>query len=112
MTFGWQPLPEPGDVFEIMLEGKGHEQQGRRPVIVVQDLAYARFSTRLCVPTSTSAQPTRDRVELQLGGETTVAMVEQLLAVSNDRLLAAPHVGRVALGDLLDIRAIAHRLIG
>ncbi|MGI8538025.1 MAG: type II toxin-antitoxin system PemK/MazF family toxin [Mycobacteriales bacterium] len=71
----------PGDAFWVELRGRGSEHRGRHPVIVVQAADMGFASTRLCVPTSTSAVPLSWPVEVELAGEQTVALTEQLRVV-------------------------------
>lgn len=101
---------EPGDVFKINLKGEGHEQKGLRPIIVVQDAEAGLLSTRLCVPTSTSAPPSGWRVPVTVEGEETLALVEQLRVISTERLKQA--AGTISLSELAEIRAIAWALLG
>lgn len=99
-----------GDAFWLELQGQGQEQKGRRLVIVVQDDDAAMLSTRLCVPTSSSAGPSRWRVPVVLLGRDTSAMVDQLRAISLHRL-AVP-VDRVGYAELAEIRNAAWSLLG
>ena len=93
----------PGDVFEVELRGRGREQRYRRPVIIVQAVGTGFPSTRLCVPTSTSAQPFDWRVQVEVAGELTVALVEQTRAV--DVTTLGPSQGRISSDDLRDVLA-------
>ncbi|MCL2803463.1 MAG: type II toxin-antitoxin system PemK/MazF family toxin [Micrococcales bacterium] len=58
----------------------GHEQQGRRYCVVLQEDAL-ELSTVLVAPTSASAQPSSFRVAIDLGGTETLVMLEQMGAV-------------------------------
>lgn len=102
--------PRAGDVYLVELQGRGHEQRGPRPVIVVQDDDALPLSTRLCVPTSGSAAESPWRIPVRIGEQESLALVEQLRAISTDRL--ARWIGRVSYGELAEIRAVAARLIG
>lgn len=93
----------PGEVFEVELQGRGHEQRDRRPVIVVQAVGVGFPSTRLCVPTSTSAHPFDWRVQIEVAGELTVALVEQTRVV--DVTTMGPLVARFSRDDLRDVLA-------
>jgi mRNA-degrading endonuclease toxin of MazEF toxin-antitoxin module len=102
--------PQAGDVYLIELQGRGHEQRGPRPVIVVQDDDALPLSTRLCVPTSASAAESRWRIPVRIGEQDSLALVEQLRAISNDRLRR--RIARISHDELAQIRAAAARLIG
>lgn len=103
-------LPCAGDVYLVQLRGRGHEQRGQRPVIVVQDDDALLLSTRLCVPTSGSAQRSDWRIPVHVGGRESLALVEQLRAISNERLHNP--MGRISNEELAEIRAVAARLLG
>ena len=76
-----------GDVFELRLpRGVGHEQQGRRFGVVVQSDAMLPRSIVLVAPTSTSARPASFRPVIELGGQATAVLVEQVGAVDVTRL--------------------------
>lgn len=102
--------PRAGEVYRVTLAGEGHEQRGHRPVVVVQDDDALPLSTRLCVPTSTSAESSAWRIPVQVEGEETMALVEQLRAISNHRL--ERFVGTIGPGALAEIRTVASRLLG
>lgn len=93
----------PGDVFWVELRGRGHEHQGRHPVIVVQATGTGFASTRLCVPTSTSAALLSWRVEVEVAGEATVALVEQARVVDVGSVRGP--AGRISSDDLRDVLA-------
>ena len=85
----------PGDVYEFRLpRGTGHEQQGRRYGVVVQANEFLPRSVVLVAPTSRSAKPASFRPEIELLGETTRVLVEQVGAVHAGRL--GQLVGRVS----------------
>lgn len=97
-------MPFAGEVYRVARRDTGgHEQRGPRPYVVVQTDAMAFLSTRLCVPTSTVAREADWRVPVQLEGEQTLALCEQVTAVTLgdlDRL-----VGRITASELHDIAA-------
>jgi mRNA interferase MazF len=66
-------------------ETRGHEQRGNRYAVVVQS-DLLPLSTWLVAPTSTSARPTTFRPEVEIGGKTTLVLVEQTAAVDPQRL--------------------------
>lgn len=76
-----------GDVVELRLPaGVGSEQRGKRFGVVVQSDALLPRSVVLVAPTSTAARPASFRPEIEVRGETTRVMVEQVRALSVDRL--------------------------
>jgi mRNA interferase MazF len=77
-----------GDVFRLRLpKGVGHEQHGQRFGVVVQSDALLPRSVVLIAPTSTSARPASFRPEIEVEGNTTKVLVEQMGAVDIDRLV-------------------------
>lgn len=76
-----------GDVYTIKLpKGLGHEQHGKRLALVVQSDALLPRSIVLVAPTSTSAKPASIRPEITIQKQTTRVLVEQLSAISIERL--------------------------
>jgi mRNA interferase MazF len=73
--------------------GQGHEQRGRRFGVVVQANEFLPRSAVLVAPTSRSARPASFRPEIDLLGENTRILVEQVGAVDAGRL--GELVGRV-----------------
>ena len=92
-----------GDVHEFRLpRGTGHEQQGRRYGVIVQANELLPRSVVLVAPTSRSAKSASFRPEIELLGETTRVLVEQVGAVDAGRLgeLAALLDPRRTIGRL------------
>ena len=76
-----------GDVHEFRpLRGAGHEQRSRRYGVIVQADELLPRSVVLVAPTSLSAKPASFRPEIQLLGETTRVLVEQMGAIDSGRL--------------------------
>lgn len=76
-----------GDVYGFNVpKGVGREQRGERFGVVVQADAFLPRSTVIVAPTSTSARPASFRPEVDLDGNTTRVLVEQLGAVDVSRL--------------------------
>lgn len=82
-----------GDIHEFR-PPRGHEQRGRRHGVIVQADALLPRSVVLVAPTSLSAKPASFRPEIELFGETTRVLVEQVGAVDAGRL--GDMVGRVS----------------
>jgi mRNA interferase MazF len=84
-----------GDILTLRLpKGVGHEQYGRRYGIVVQSDALLPRSVVLIAPTSQSARAASFRPEIEVGGERTRVLVEQIGAVDVRRL--GDFVGRLS----------------
>jgi len=76
-----------GDVYAFSpAEGVGHEQQGDRYCVVVQADELLPRSVVLVAPTSRSARPASFRPEIDVAGEPTRVLVEQVGAVHVQRL--------------------------
>lgn len=76
-----------GDVYRVRLpKGSGREQHGPRYAVVVKADAMLGLSTALVAPTSRSALPASFRPDVEVGGERTRVMVEQLRALDVRRL--------------------------
>ena len=83
-----------GDIHEFRpLRGTGHEQRGRRYAVIVQANELLPRSVVLVAPTSLSAKPASFRPEIELLGETTRVLVEQVGTIDTGRL--GDMVGRV-----------------
>jgi len=84
-----------GDIHQFrMPRGPGPEQRGRRFGVVVQANEFLPRSVVLVAPTSRSARPASFRPEIDLLGENTRILVEQVGAIDAGRL--GELVGRVA----------------
>ena len=76
-----------GDVYRFKVpKGIGHEQHGDRYGVVVQADEFLPRSVVLVAPTSTSARAASFRPVIDLDGQTTRVLVEQLGAVDASRL--------------------------
>lgn len=76
-----------GEVYRVRLPaGRGREQRGRRYGVIVQAEALLGLSTILIAPTSRSAAPATFRPEIEIDGDRTRVLVEQLRAVDLERL--------------------------
>lgn len=75
-----------GDVYRFKLpKGAGHERHGGRLGVVVQAGELLR-SVVLVAPTSRSARPASFRPQIEVEGDTTRVLVEQVGAVDVRRL--------------------------
>lgn len=78
-----------GDIFQVklpQLRSGGHVQGGRRFAVVLQIDELLGLSTVVVAPTSTRARPATFRPEIEIGGDPTRVLVEQLRAVDATRL--------------------------
>jgi mRNA interferase MazF len=76
-----------GEIYRIKLPaGRGHEQRGRRYGVIVQADALLGLSTVLIAPTSRSAAPATFRPEIEIDGQPTRVLIEQLRAIDLERL--------------------------
>jgi mRNA interferase MazF len=75
-----------GAIFRVRLAGQGHEQRGPRYAVIVQADELLGLSTAIVAPTSQSAAPATFRPEIEIDGEPTRILVEQLRAVDLERL--------------------------
>jgi mRNA interferase MazF len=76
-----------GEVYRVRLPARrGREQAGARYGVIVQADQLLGLSTAIVAPTSRGAAPATFRPEIQLAGERTRVLVEQLRAVDIERL--------------------------
>ena len=76
-----------GDVYRLRLpERRGREQAGARYGVVLQADEFLALSTVIVAPTSRSAARATFRPQIDLAGELTSVLVEQLRSVDVERL--------------------------
>jgi mRNA interferase MazF len=76
-----------GEVYRVRPpRGTGHEQRGQRYGVVVQANELLPRSVVLIAPTSTSARPASFRPEIEVAGQPTRVLVEQVGAVDTARI--------------------------
>ena len=77
-----------GEVYRFRIpKGIGHEQQGERYGVIVQADELLPRSVVLVAPTSRSARPASFRPEVEVAGDVTRVLVEQVGAVDAQRLV-------------------------
>jgi mRNA interferase MazF len=88
-----------GDIYRFKLpKGIGHEQHGDRFGVVVQAEAFLPRSVVIVAPTSRSARAASFRPEIEVNGESSQVLVEQIGAVDAQRLgELAGHLSREEL---------------
>lgn len=88
-----------GDVMRVRLpKGVGHEQAGARYAVVVQSNDFAEHSTAVVVPTSMSRTETSFRPTVEVRGERTQILTEQIRSVDRRRL--GEPVGRLTPAEM------------
>jgi mRNA interferase MazF len=76
-----------GEVYRFRVpRGHGHEQHGVRYGVIVQADELLPRSVVIVAPTSRRARPASFRPEIEVAGETTRVLVEQVGAVGAQRL--------------------------
>lgn len=82
-----------GDVYRVALSaGQGREQRGPRFGVIVQ-ADELELSTVIIAPTSRSARPATFRPQVEIQGNRTRVLVEQIRVADLERLAA--HCGRL-----------------
>lgn len=94
-----------GDLYRLRApkDVRGHEQAGARYAVVVQsdDLP---LSTWIIAPTSTGRRAASFRPEIEIDGEKTRVMVEQLTVMDPQRRLGE-FAGRLDIGEMQAVDA-------
>ncbi|MDR1634498.1 MAG: type II toxin-antitoxin system PemK/MazF family toxin [Bifidobacteriaceae bacterium] len=76
-----------GDIYQATpASGKGREQHGQRPVLVVTDSRLTAMGLCWVVPLSTTVRDWPTHHRLVINDRATYAMCEQLRAISTERL--------------------------
>jgi mRNA interferase MazF len=76
-----------GEIYRVRPpRGTGHEQQGQRCGVVVQANELLPRSVVLIAPTSRSARPASFRPEIDVAGQPTRVLVEQVGAIDTGRI--------------------------
>ena len=76
-----------GEIYRVRLPARrGREQAGPRYALIVQAEELLGLSTVIVAPTSRSAARATFRPEIEVAGETTLVLVEQLRAIDIERL--------------------------
>ncbi|USQ79732.1 type II toxin-antitoxin system PemK/MazF family toxin [Ornithinimicrobium faecis] len=86
-----------GEVHRLPARGKGHEQQGRRYAVVLHP-DWLTLSTWIVAFTSTSARQTTFRPEVEVAGQRTLVMCDQIATVDLNCL--AERAGYLTLQEM------------
>jgi mRNA interferase MazF len=91
-----------GDIYRFRVpKGVGHEQHGERYGVVVQSDVMLPRSVVVVAPTSRSAKPASFRPEVEVAGDLTRVLVEQIGAVDVQRL--GRRVGRLTAVEMWSV---------
>ena len=91
-----------GDVHRFKIpKSVGREQQGERYGVIVQSDVMLPRSVVIVAPTSRSAKPASFRPEVEVAGDLTRVLVEQLGAVDVQRL--GRRVGRLTTEEMWSV---------
>ena len=103
--------PRPGEVYWLESEaGRGHEQGGRRPVLVVTDARLTSLGLTWVVPLTTTDRGWPLHVRLHVIDQISQAMCEQLRSISIDRL--GRLVGVISYDELAEVRSMIREIVG
>lgn len=99
-----------GAIYRVDLgQARGHEQRGRRLGLVVSP-SESPLSVVTIIPTSTSAQPSIHRPELEVAGQLTRMLVDQIRSIDTDYLVGDP-VDYLSRNEMAEVElALAHYL--
>ena len=100
-----------GAVYRIDLgQARGHEQRGRRLGVVLSPTS-SPLSVAVVVPTSTSAQPSLTRPEVEVAGRPTRLLVDQIRTIDTDYIVGDP-VDYLTRTDMAELEHTVARYLG
>ena len=100
-----------GDIYRFKPpRGGGHEQHGDRFGVVVQADEFLPRSVVLVAPTSRSARPASFRPEIEVRGESTRVLVEQVGAIDVRRL--GKLAGHISTHELWSVEEALRTVLG
>jgi mRNA interferase MazF len=91
-------------------DARGDEQRGLRYAVVLQSDYLAELSTWLVAPTSTIASPLSFRPRIEVEGQQTLLLVDQLAAADLNRL--GRPAGRLTRDELAEADAALRIVLG
>jgi mRNA interferase MazF len=91
-------------------DARGHEQRGLRYAVVLQSDHLAELSTWLVAPTSTNALPLSFRPRVEIEGQQTLLLIDQLAAADLNRL--GRPAGRLTTDELAEADAALRLVLG
>ena len=89
--------------------GRGREQSGRRPVLVLSDGRLTSLGLTIVVPLTSVSRDWEIHIAVRLAGLTSYALCEQVRSVSTERL--AGSLGNVSYAELEEVRAMVRSLV-
>jgi mRNA interferase MazF len=100
-----------GDVYELPSPRAplGHEQKGTRYGVVLQADALLNLSTWIVAPTSSKARSASFRPEIDVSGQKTRVLVEQMGSVAPQRL--GDQVGHLSASELSAVEDAARAVL-
>jgi len=100
-----------GEVYRVRLaDARSHEQRGPRYAVVVQADALLALSTVIVAPTSRGAVDASFRPRIEIDGQATLVLVDQLRAVDAERL--GPLAGRLGPTEQRDVDDALELVLG
>ena len=95
-----------GQIYLAMLEGRGSEQRGKRPVVILQnDVGNLHSATTLIAPITSSAKKSHLPVHVILDNKNlhknSMALLEQIQVIDKSRLRR--YIGRLSNRDIAKI---------
>ncbi len=94
---------------------RGHEQAGRRPVVIVSSdfhLRLGRYEMATVMPITSRERPNlRHRVQISAGKVSGWVLTDQLRTISTRRLLDAAPVGTLSQQEIGPLRLIMARMM-
>lgn len=105
-------VPEAGDIVWLHFDPQaGHEQAGHRPAVVVSPASYnGKTGLMLCCPMTTQIKGYP--FEVLIAGKRPSAVLSDQIKSLDWIVRKASHKGKVAPGELAEIRKKASALIG
>ena len=91
-------------------DARGDEQRGLRYAVVLQSDYLAELSTWLVAPTSTSALPLSFRPRIEVEGQPTLLLVDQMATADSTRL--GRPAGRLTTDELAEADAALRIVLG
>ena len=89
---------------------RGHEQRGRRYGLVVS-MSADNWSGATVIPTSTGAMATTFRPELEVAGQPTRFLCDQIRSIDTDYILGDP-VGFLSRDEMAEVEFALSRYLG
>lgn|GEM_PF-233779 len=100
-----------GAVYRIDLgQTRGHEQRGRRLGLVLSPTG-SPLSVAVVIPTSTSAQPSLTRPQIEIAGRPARVLVDQIRTIDVSYIVGDP-VDYLTRADMAEVEHTVSRYLG